>query len=62
MSTREPTPTYDGFVARFHALRRSGVSELDMFVMPLNSSWLPWLRKWKTDCAGCKNDGQLSCF
>ena len=45
---------------RFHALRRSGVTEVDMFAMPLNSSWIPWLRKWKTDARGCPNSGVLS--
>eukprot|EP01050_Picozoa_sp_SAG11_P059205 SAG11_NODE_38236_length_253_cov_0.675325_1_plen_24_part_01 len=24
-----------------------------MCAMPLNSSWIPWLRKWKTDARGC---------
>ena len=47
---------------RFHALRRSGVTEVDMFAMPLNSSWIPWLRKWKTDARGCPNSGVLSAW
>tara|TARA_B110001452_G_scaffold234863_1_gene213396 strand:- start:316 stop:1311 length:996 start_codon:yes stop_codon:yes gene_type:complete len=62
LSTREPTPTLDGFVARFHALRAAQVRELDMFAMPLNETWLPWLRKWKNECRGCPNGGALSCF
>eukprot|EP00316_Scyphosphaera_apsteinii_P001270 CAMPEP_0119306500 /NCGR_PEP_ID=MMETSP1333-20130426/7243_1 /TAXON_ID=418940 /ORGANISM="Scyphosphaera apsteinii, Strain RCC1455" /LENGTH=307 /DNA_ID=CAMNT_0007309817 /DNA_START=25 /DNA_END=945 /DNA_ORIENTATION=+ len=62
MSTREPTPNYDGFVARFHALRSAGVREVDMFVMPLNVTWLPWLRKWKNGCRGCPYGGALSCW
>ena len=33
-----------------------------MFAMPLNETWLPWLRKWKNDCRGCPNGGALSCF
>jgi len=62
MSSRERTPTVDGFVARFHALRQAGIREVDMFVMPINETWLPWLRKWKNQCRGCPSGGVLSCF
>ena len=62
MSSAEPTPTVDGFVARFHALRAAGVREVDMFLLPVNESWMPWLRKWKNDCRGCPNGGVLSCW
>lgn len=62
LSTQEPTPSYDGFVARFHAITNARVRELDMFVMPLNETWLPWLRKWKNGCRGCPNGGVLSCW
>ena len=62
MSSAEPTPTVDGFVARFHALRSAGVREVDMFLLPVNESWMPWLRKWKNDCRGCPNGGALSCW
>jgi hypothetical protein len=62
MSSFEPSPNYDGFVARFHALRSYGIRELDMFAMPTNETWMPWLRKWKNDCRGCPSGGALSCF
>ena len=52
----------DGFIARFHAIRALGVREVDMFFMPVNSSWLPWLRKWKNDARGCPNSGVLSAW
>ena len=44
-SVWQSTPDQDGFIARFHALRHSGITEVDMFVVPLNTSWIPWLRK-----------------
>lgn len=62
MSSFEATPTYDGFVARFHALHRYGIREVDMFAMPTNNTWMPWLRKWKNSCKGCPNGGVLSCY
>lgn len=62
LSSREHTPNEDGFVARFHALRSAGVREVDMFVLPNNETWLPWLRKWKNDCRGCPSSGALSCW
>ena len=32
---------------------RKPILAMAMFAMlPLNSSWIPWLRKWKTDDAG----------
>lgn len=54
--------TYDGLQARFHAIRSSHAGELDMFIMPINDSFLPYLWKWKTGCGGCPNDGVLSCW
>jgi hypothetical protein len=61
-SVWQSTPDQDGFIARFHALRRSGIAEIDMFAMPLNASWMPWLRKWKNDARGCPNSGVLSAW
>ena len=37
-SVWQSTPDQDGFIARFHALRHSGITEVDMFVVPLNTS------------------------
>jgi len=54
--------TYDGYQARFHAIEKSGVLELDMFAMPISDSFLPYLLKFKTGCSGCTNEGVLSCW
>ena len=55
-------PTTDGFIARFHALRMYDVHSVTMFAMPTEETWMPWLRKWKTGCAGCPAGGALSCW
>jgi hypothetical protein len=52
----------DGYTARFHAIDKSGVQELDMFIMPISDRFLPWLWKFKTRCSGCANAGVLSCW
>lgn len=49
----------DGYVARFHALDRSGASELHLWRMPVADVWLPYIQRWKSQCAGCP---QLSCY
>jgi hypothetical protein len=58
-SSRPPT---GDFIARFHALRMYRIKEVTMFAMPTEETWMPWLRKWKTDCAGCPGGGALSCW
>ena len=52
----------DGYVARFHALDRSGANWLNIFLLPAADAWLPWVRRWKTRCAACPNAGALSCY
>ena len=52
----------DGYLARFHALEKSGASWLNIFMLPASDAWLPYLRRWKTRCAGCPNAGLLSCY
>lgn len=53
----------DDRAARFFAIDRATSTEfLNIFMLPADDSWLPWLRKWKTRCAGCPNAGVLSCF
>lgn len=54
--------TTDGYLARFHAIRASGAMEIDMFNMPIDDKFLPYLWKYKTGCAGCPNGGALSCW
>ena len=41
MSSAERSPTADGFAARFHALRSYGITEVDMFMMPITETWMP---------------------
>lgn len=52
----------DGYVARFHALDKSGADWLNIFMLPASDAWLPYLHRWKTRCAGCPNAGTLSCY
>lgn len=54
----------DDYAGRFHALSRAspGVEQFNLFMLPAADAWLPWLHKWKTQCATCPNAGVLSCF
>lgn len=54
--------TPDGYIARFHALERSGADWLNIFLLPVADAWLPWVKRWKTRCQGCPNQGMLSCY
>ena len=54
--------TDDGYIARFHALEKSGADWLNLWVMPVHDVWLPFLQRWKTHCRGCPNSGALSCY
>ena len=38
------------------------ISDVTMFMMPTAEAWMPYLRKWKNDCAGCPGGGALSCW
>jgi hypothetical protein len=55
-------PTVDGFTARFEALNLYKITDVTMFMMPTTETWMPYLRKWKNNCAGCPNGGALSCW
>jgi len=55
-------PSQDAFIARFHAIRMYGITDVSMFMMPTTETWMPWLRKWKTDGAGCPGGGSLSAW
>ena len=52
----------EGYLARFHALDRSGADWLNIFMLPASDAWLPWLKRWKSRCAGCEGNGRLSCW
>ena len=52
----------EGYLARFHALDKSGADWLNLWVMPVADVWLPFLQKWKSRCTGCPNRGALSCY
>eukprot|EP00927_Polykrikos_kofoidii_P065163 TRINITY_DN60951_c0_g1_i1.p1 TRINITY_DN60951_c0_g1~~TRINITY_DN60951_c0_g1_i1.p1 ORF type:complete len:360 (+),score=41.91 TRINITY_DN60951_c0_g1_i1:98-1177(+) len=49
----------DGYLARFHALEKSGANELHLWRMPVADVWLPYIQRWKSKCAGCP---QLACY
>ena len=62
MSCGGPSPTREGFYGRFEALKLYKITDVTMFMMPTAETWMPWLRKWKNNCAGCPNGGSLSCW
>eukprot|EP01063_Lacrimia_lanifica_P025143 TRINITY_DN32918_c0_g1_i1.p1 TRINITY_DN32918_c0_g1~~TRINITY_DN32918_c0_g1_i1.p1 ORF type:complete len:323 (+),score=107.96 TRINITY_DN32918_c0_g1_i1:42-1010(+) len=57
-----PDVTEEGVIARFHAIEKSEVDWINVFNLPAQDKWLPWLRRWKTRCAQCPNRGVLSCY
>ena len=62
MSSAEASPNRDGFIARFEALKLYQITDVTMFMMPTTETWMPYLRKWKNNCAGCPSGGALSCW
>ena len=52
----------DGYLARFHALEKSGADWLNVFLLPASDAWLPFLRRWKSRCAGCGKQSALGCY
>ena len=52
----------EGYLARFHALERSGADWLNLFMLPAAEPWLQYIRRWKTRCEHCPNRGALSCY
>ena len=55
-------PSRESFTARFHALNMYGITDVTMFMLPITETWMPWLRKWKTNGAGCPRGGSLSAW
>lgn len=56
--------TEEGWIARFHALHTKLANEsmLNLYVMMIADEFLPWVGRWKSNCAGCPNAGSLSCY
>ena len=57
-----PPPPPDSYLARFHAIERSGADLINLFILPARDEWLPLLRRWKTRCAGCGAQTSLGCY
>jgi hypothetical protein len=54
--------TEDGLVARFHAMDKSGIDWINVFMLPVNDVFLPYLKRWKSHCAGCGVQSVLGCY
>jgi len=52
----------DELVARFHALHHSSVRHINIFMMPVDDKFLPYLARWKTHCRHCGVQSVLGCF
>jgi hypothetical protein len=52
----------DELQARFYAIDRSGADWINIFIMPANEQFLPFLRRWKTFCRGCGKQPILGCY
>mgnify|MGYP000040312638 CR=1 FL=1 len=61
MSNRADLTKAD-LVARFHAIDKSGVDWINIFMMPIADNFLPFLSRWKTHCAGCGAQSILGCY
>jgi len=54
--------TEDGLLARFHAMDKSGVDWINVFMLPVDDFFLPYLQRWKSFCAGCGAQSVLGCY
>jgi hypothetical protein len=54
--------TVDELQARFYAIDRSGVDWINVFMLPVNDDFLPFLKRWKTFCRGCGLQSTLGCY
>ena len=52
----------DDWVARFYALAHSHVRHLNLFMMPVDDVFWPYLQRWKTYCRHCGVQTLLGCF
>lgn len=54
--------TEDELQSRFYALHKNGIQWINIFMMPINDRFLPYLKRWKTHCQGCGVQPLLGCF
>ena len=54
--------TEDGLLARFHAIDKSRSDWINMFMLPVDDVFLPYLQRWKSHCAGCGVQSVLGCY
>ena len=54
--------TVDELQARFYAIDKSGVDWINLFMLPVNDDFLPFLKRWKTFCQGCGLQSTLGCY
>lgn len=54
--------TDDGLLARFHAIDKSGADWINIFMLPADDIFLPFLQRWKSHCAGCGVQSTLGCY
>lgn len=52
----------DGLLARFHAIDKSGSDWINIFMLPVDDMFLPFLRRWKSHCVGCGVQSMLGCY
>ena len=52
----------DELVARFYALHHSRVQHINIFMMPVDDKFLPYLARWKSHCRHCGVQTTLGCF
>ena len=54
-----PLSSSDEYLARMHALEKSGANWFNIFMLPVDDQWLEYAWRWKTRCTGCST---LACF
>jgi hypothetical protein len=54
--------TIDELQARFYAIDRSGIDWINIFMLPINDEFLPFLKRWKSFCQGCGKQPTLGCY
>jgi hypothetical protein len=53
----------EALLGRFYALHQCPtLTQINIFMLPINVRFLPYLRRWKTYCRGCGVQSILGCF